>query len=225
MEATKTLTEQQIQNNKQRFINLVKSITREGINMDRLLAQLEGSDFFEAPASAIYHNAFRGGLCEHSLNVYDTLVDICEAIYPAECDDMGNIVARGCPYSEDSLKIVALFHDFDKMNKYERTVQNKKIYSETGSKYDEMGKYDWVSVPGYKRKDAKDTFVLGTHGENSVYMTETFIPLSAEEHAAILAHHSVYDNNKLDTTTIYSRYHLACLLHVADLTSTMVLES
>ena len=225
MEVTKTLTEQQIQNNKQRFINLVKSITREGINMDRLLAQLEGSDFFEAPASAIYHNAFRGGLCEHCLNVYDTLVDICEAIYPAECDDMGNVVARGCPYSEDSLKIVALFHDFDKMNKYERTVQNKKIYSEQGSKYDEMGKYDWVSVPGYKRKDAKDTFVLGTHGENSVYMTETFIPLSAEEHAAILNHHSKYDNWQLDTTGIYSRYHLACLLHVADLTSTMVLES
>ena len=56
-------------------------------------------------------------------------------------------------------------------------------------------------------------------------MTETFIPLSAEEHAAILSHGSVYENPKLDTTTIYSRYHLACLLHVADLTSTMVLES
>ena len=88
-----------------------------------------------------------------------------------------------------------------------------------------MGKYDWVSVPGYKRRDAKDTFFIGTHGENSAYMTETFIPLSAEEHAAITNHSSVYDNPKLDTTAIYSRYHLACLLHVADLTSTMVLES
>ena len=219
------ITEERITNNKERFLSLVKSITREGVNMERLVAQLEGSDFFDAPASAIYHNAFRGGLCDHSLNVYDTLVDFCSALYPDEYDELGNFVKRTCPYSEDTLKIVALFHDFDKMNKYERTVQNKKIYSETGSKYDEMGKYDWVSVPGYKRKDVKDTFVLGTHGENSVYMTETFIPLSTEEHAAILAHHACYDNPKLDTTSIYSRYHLACLLHVADLTSTMVLES
>ena len=219
------LTEERIIENKHRFLNLVKSITREGVNMDRLIAQLEGSDFFEAPASAIYHNAFRGGLCDHCLNVYDTLVSICEAIYPDTCDEMGNVISKNIPYSEDTLKIVALFHDFDKMNKYERTVQNKKVYSESGTKYDEMGKYDWVSVPGYKRKDVKDTFVLGTHGENSVYMTETFIPLSAEEHSAIINHHSVYDNNKLDTTAIYSRYHLACLLHVADLTSTMVLES
>lgn len=219
------LTEEQIELNKNRFLSLVKSITREGVNMERLIAQLEGSDFFEAPASAIYHNAFRGGLCAHCLNVYDTLVDFCEALYHDVYDKNEQFVSKSCPYSEDTIKIVALFHDFDKMNKYERTVQNKKIYSETGTKYDEMGKYDWVSVPGYKRKDAKDTFVLGTHGENSVFMTETFIPLSTEEHAAILAHHACYDNPKLDTTTIYSRYHLACLLHVADLTSTMVLES
>ena len=219
------LTDEQIEYNKNRFISLVNSIKRSGIDKDRLIKQLNNSDFFSAPASAIYHNAFSGGLCDHCLNVYDTLVNICEGIYPDSYDDMGNVVAKNCPYSEDSLKIVALFHDFDKMNKYERTVQNKKVYSETGSKYDEMGKYDWVSVPGYKRKDSKDTFVLGTHGENSVYMTETFIPLSAEEHSAILNHHACYDNPKLDTTAIYSRYHLACLLHVADLTSTMVLES
>lgn len=219
------LTDEKIIENKERFLNLVKSISREGVNMERLIAQLEGSDFFEAPASAIYHNAFRGGLCAHCLNVYDTLVSMCEAIYPNTCDDMGNVIAKNIPYSEDTLKIVALFHDFDKMNKYERTVQNKKIYSETGSKYDEMGKYDWVSVPGYKRKDAKDTFFIGSHGENSVYMTETFIPLSAEEHAAILSHDGIFGNPKLDVTSVYSRYHLACLLHLSDMASTYVLES
>ena len=218
------LTEELIMQNKDRFLTLVTSIAREGVNMERLVAQLEGSDFFYAPASAIYHNAFEGGLCDHCLKVYDTLVSFCESLWPTKTDENGNTL-RTCPFSEDTLKIVALFHDFDKMNKYERTVQNKKIYSETGTKYDEMGKYDWVSVPGYKRKDNKDVFFIGTHGENSVYMTETFIPLSSEEHCAIISHSAVYDNPKLDTTAIYSRYHLACLLHVADLTSTMVLES
>ena len=218
------LTDEMIYKNKERFLNLVRSITREGINMERLIAQLEGSDFFEAPASAIYHNAFRGGLCAHCLNVYDTLVRLCHAMYD-KYDDNSEYCGYECPYSEDTLKIVALFHDFDKMNKYERTVQNKKVYSETGTKYDEMGKYDWVSVPGYKRKDDKDVFTIGTHGENSVYMTETFIPLSTEEHCAIVCHHSKYDNPNLNTTGIYSKYHLACLLHLADMASTYVVES
>ena len=219
------LTEEKILENKNRFLNIVRSITREGVNMERLIAQLEGSDFFEAPASAIYHNAFRGGLCEHCLNVYDTLVTFCEGMYPDQYDELGNFVSQTCPYSEDTLKIVALFHDFDKMNKYERTVQNKKIYSETGSKYDEMGKFDWQSVPSYKRKEDKDVFTIGTHGENSVYMTETFIPLSTEEHCAIINHHSKYDNPNLNTTGIYNKYHLACLLHLADLSATYILES
>ncbi len=209
------LTEHQIQTNKNDFLFLIRSITRENTDIEGLVNKLVSSDFFEAPASAIYHNCFRGGLCAHSLNVYYTLVKLCNAIF-----EPGT-----CPYSDDSLKIVALLHDFDKMNKYERYSRNQKVYSENGLKYDEMGKFDWVAVPGYKRKEDKDIFILGTHGENSVYMTETFIPLSVEEHSAILNHHSVYDNPKLDTTGIYSRYHLACLLHLADMASTYVIES
>ena len=208
------ITEETIQNNKEYFLDLVYSIEREGMNTERLIAQLEGSDFFIAPASAIYHNAFKGGLCAHSLNVYKTLVDMCDAIYPDNT----------CPYDANMLKIVALFHDFDKMNKYECTVMNKKVYSEAGTKYDQMGKYDWVSVAGFKRKDAADCFVFGTHGENSAYMTETFIPLTTEEHVAILHHSGPYDNRDLNLTPIFARYNLACLLHTADLISTYVLE-
>ena len=55
---------------KEEFIDIFKSaITREGA--DKLLDFLENkSDFFTAPASARYHGAYEGGLCEHSLNVY-----------------------------------------------------------------------------------------------------------------------------------------------------------
>ena len=209
------LTEEKIQENKEKFLELVDSITREGVQKDRLRAQLLGSDFFTAPASAMYHNAFKGGLCQHSLNVYKMLYEMTAMIWPNGSD---------CPYDEDCLKIVALFHDFDKMNKYEATVMNKKVYSESGTKYDQMGKYDWVSVPGYKRKEDKDVFLLGTHGENSVYMTETFIPLSTEEHVAILNHHSSYDNPNLKITPIFNKYSLACLLHLADMAATYITE-
>ena len=219
------LTDQQIMDNKNRFLELVRGIQREGVDMERLIAQLEGSDFFDAPASAIYHNAFKGGLCAHSLNVYDSLKKLCRSFYTPEDPATGEQGEMECPYSEDSIRIVSLFHDFDKMNKYELYFMNKKIYSETGSKYDEMGKFDWKSVPGYKRKEDKDVFTIGTHGENSVYMTETFIPLSTEEHCAIINHHSKYDNPNLNTTGIYNKYHLACLLHLADMSATYILES
>ena len=208
------ITEEVIKNNKDYFLDLVRSIEREGMNTDRLIAQLEGSDFFVAPASAIYHNGFKGGLCAHSLNVYKTLVEMCNAMYPDNT----------CPYDANTLKIVALFHDFDKMNKYECTVMNKKVYSEAGTKYDQMGKYDWVSVAGYKRKDAAECFVFGTHGENSAYMTETFIPLTTEEHCAIMNHHGIYDNKELNITPIFNRYSLACLLHLADMAATFIKE-
>ena len=219
------LTEQQIQDNRNRFLELVNGIERDGVDKERLIAQLNGSDFFEAPASAIYHNAFKGGLCAHSLNVYDCLKKLCAAFYTLTDPATGEQGAVECPYSEDSIRIVSLFHDFDKMNKYELYFMNKKIYSETGSKFDEMGKFDWKSVPGYKRKEDKDVFTIGTHGENSVYMTETFIPLSTEEHCAIINHHSKYDNPNLNTTGIYNKYHLACLLHLADMSATYILES
>lgn len=220
------LTEEQIIYNKNRFIALVSDIQREGVDKERLLRQLENSDFFEAPASAIYHNCFRGGLCAHCLNVYDTMIKMCQAMYTNQVTKEDGEVETvfDCPYTEESIRIIALFHDFDKMNKYEKTVMNKKVYSEVGSKHDEMGKFDWVSVPGYKRKEAKDIFMMGTHGENSAYMTETFIPLSTEEHSAILCHHSKYDNPSLDTTGIYNRFNLACLLHLADMASTYILE-
>ena len=60
---------------KEEFIEIFREkITRPGA--DALLDYLENkSDFFTAPASARYHGAYAGGLCDHSLNVYHCLVD------------------------------------------------------------------------------------------------------------------------------------------------------
>ena len=61
---------------KERFYSIyTEKITREGA--DRLLDYLAspGCDFFTAPASTRFHGAYEGGLCEHSLNVYDCLCD------------------------------------------------------------------------------------------------------------------------------------------------------
>ena len=75
---------------KERFIDIYKRcIKREGA--EELLEYLTGpqSDFFTAPASTRYHNSCRGGLVNHSLNVYDCLCDIHKVkIYSDEFFDI-----------------------------------------------------------------------------------------------------------------------------------------
>lgn len=61
--------------NLERFKDIYKThIKREGA--DRFYDYLMStSDFATAPASTRFHGAYEGGLLEHSLNVYDCLVD------------------------------------------------------------------------------------------------------------------------------------------------------
>ena len=89
---------------KEEFINLLKSINREG--MDKLIEFLEGTDFFDAPASTRYHGAWKGGLLEHSMKVYEILKTKTE--------------------DSDTVKIVALLHDVCKTNFYKTDYRNVK---------------------------------------------------------------------------------------------------
>lgn len=89
---------------KKEFINLLKSINREG--MDKLIEFLEGTDFFDAPASTRYHGAWKGGLLAHSMKVYEILKTKTE--------------------DSDSVKIVALLHDICKTNFYKTDYRNVK---------------------------------------------------------------------------------------------------
>lgn len=68
------LTDLDIKNLKDRFIELLKSTKREGI--EDLIRFLEKSDFFTAPSSTRFHGAFKGGLLLHSLNVYENFIKL-----------------------------------------------------------------------------------------------------------------------------------------------------
>ena len=116
--------------------------------------------------------------------------------------------------------ICALLHDFSKMNLYEVTNFNKKVYSENGSKSDNGGRFDWVTEQGYKTVDLADRFVYGNHEETSEYMIRQFIPLKTEESVAILHHHGGmgWDSSQTNISDIYQRYPLALMLHLADMT-------
>lgn len=201
------------ENAKQTFIDLVNSIQREGFYKEKLLYKLENSDFYTAPASTVFHNSFEGGLLDHTLNVYYQLVNLVQS----------NHITT---YSDDTLKIVALFHDISKMNFYEVYVRNVKKYSDKGRNSDAMGKFDWSAEKGYKVKEATDRYLFGTHGQNSERILSYFMPLSEEESAAIIWHHAGMDNGLADKdlTPILNRYPLVVLLHMADMLATYITE-
>lgn len=208
------MTKEQLDKNKETFIELVKSIQREGFDKEKLLYKLEHSDFYTAPASTIYHNSFEGGLVKHSLNVY---YELCNLVKMLGFNDI----------SEDTIKIVALFHDLSKMNFYEDYVRNVKKYSEHGTKSDEMGRFDWQAEKGFKVREASNRYLFSTHGQNSERMLSYFTPLYEHESAAIIWHHAGMDNDSknIDLSAILNRYPLATLLHIADLIATYIDEN
>ena len=128
---------------KTEFIDLYKTyIKRDGA--DKLLDYLTNNGFFSAPASAKYHLAVEGGLCEHSLNVYKRLVAVVK-------QDYGEDYAKY--FSDETLAICGLLHDVCKVNYYGVEYRNTK---EDGV---------WVQKPYYK---VEEKFPYG-HGEKSVF--------------------------------------------------------
>lgn len=195
-----------IESNKAEFINLFKSnVSREGVT--EFLDYLEReTDFYTAPASTVYHSDFEGGLCEHTLNVYKNVIKLAELFCPNK-------------YSLETLTLVSLLHDLSKVNFYEKSIVNKKVYSPNGSKYDDLGRFDWKSFYTYKIKEKEFKYVAGTHGFNSYFMAKKFFNLNDEEALAIVHHHAGMDEQSplRDLDEILHRNQLIMLLHLADM--------
>lgn len=202
----------QMYENFNRYIEILSSVERDGI--EDLCTYIKGTDFPTAPASTIYHMAEPGGLCKHSLNVYDNMVKLRDIYFP----DM----------PDDTIKVAALCHDLAKIDFYKTEVRNKKVYSKDGSKSDELGNFDWVSVPGYRVKDASERdLICGEHGVNSYIITSRFIKLSEGEACAIINHHAGKDNGYAlkDLNEAFNRFPTLTLLHLSDMLSTYCLEN
>lgn len=120
---------------------------------DRLLEWIEQSDFFESPASTMYHLSCKYGLLKHSLNVYRRLVKLVN-------DEYGKDFEKHLGVNNAELAIIALLHDLCKANTY--TVEMRNVKDETGT---------WVREPYFKYNAA---FEYG-HGEKSVFIIQNFI--------------------------------------------------
>lgn len=181
---------------KEKFIELLKSTKREGI--DDLLNWLENeTDFFNAPASTKYHLSKEEGLLEHSLNVFN---ELAKEMSSTEFIDIFN-----------SIIIVSLLHDVCKANYY--TTNYRNVKTKNG---------EWVQVPYYS---IDDLLPLG-HGEKSVILVQKYIDLTDEEVAAIRWHMGAYEPKENYSTlgNAFNKYPLALYLHIADLKATYIAE-
>lgn len=191
-----------VQEMKDRFLDICKStIKREGI--EDLLNWLEQSDFFVAPASSKYHGAYAGGLAEHSINVYECLKQLADR-YPEL-----NI-------ADETIAIVALFHDLCKANFYKVGTRNVK---------------DEESGQWYKKEvyEIDERFPIG-HGEKSCIIIQWFLKkLTTEELLAIRYHMGGFDvsvkGGDFSMSKAYEMTPLAPMLHLADMEATYLIES
>lgn len=192
-----------IQEKKEEFLKIARdNIKRDGIN--ELLDYLVKTDFFDAPASTKFHSNFAGGLCSHSINVYNRFVRNLEKEYGSEWQKY---------ISLESATIIALFHDICKTNVYKIDYRNVK---EDGV---------WVQKPYYTYND---TMPYG-HGEKSVYIINGFLRLTREEAMAINWHMGGFDSRVkggfYGLETVFYTYPTALLFHISDVEATYLDES
>ena len=184
--------------NKELFLSTFrKNVQRPGA--EKLLAWMETTDFFTAPASTRFHAAYEGGLLDHSMNVYNVLIS--KHFDPAS-DDI------------ESFTIVSLLHDLCKAGFYKTELRNRK---------NDRG--EWEKVPVYT---VDDQFPYG-HGEKSVYVVNGFVRLTREEAMAIRWHMGGFDESvkggSFALAHAFEKYSLAVKLHLSDLEATYLHEN
>lgn len=190
---------------KDRFISIYEqNIEREGAA--ELLSYLRKSDFFVAPASTKFHLAKAGGLCEHSIHVYERLLALCEGEAAKNPDFK-------MP-SRETVSIVGLLHDLCKVDFYK--LGEKNVKNEFGV---------WEKQPFYTIDEA----LPYGHGEKSVYIVSGFMRLTREEALAI-RYHMGFSSNEFrggdqSVGKAFEMYPLAVLTHVADLEATYLDEA
>lgn len=192
-----------IEEAQEKFVEIFNThISREG--SENLLDWLITTDFFTAPASTRFHSAYEGGLCQHSINVYERYVKILKNEYG---EDFTKKI------SMESVAIIALLHDVCKVNFYKTEYRNVKVDG------------NWTQQPYYT---IEDSLPYG-HGEKSVYIISGFMRLTREEAMAINWHSGGFDDRvragSYGMAEAFYKFPNAMLFHTADMMATYLDET
>ena len=194
---------------KEHFVEILSATGRKG--MDHALARLEELGFFEAPASTKFHLSCKGGLLEHSMNVYKAAVMLREQVVKARPE-----LEEQLPM--DSVAICALLHDVCKSGIYKEGILSRK----NADGY-------WEKYQGFQ-VDYNTGLPLG-HGEKSVILLLSWgLELKPEEMMAIRWHMSAWDlptqspEHKESLNAAKAKTPLVSLVQLADGLASGILE-
>ena len=194
---------------REQFKAILTSTGRKGV--EQVIAKLNELGFFEAPASTRFHLSCKGGLLEHSMNVYQAAVMLREQAIKArpELDEQLPI---------DSVAICTLLHDVCKTDIYKEGILSRK----NSDGY-------WEKYLGYQ-VDYNAGLPLG-HGEKSVIMLLSWgLELRPEEMMAIRWHMTAWDlpmqspEHKESLNAAKAKTPLVSLVQLADGFSTGLME-
>ena len=178
---------------------------REGKEALREWLLSDGCDFFTAPASTKYHGNYTGGLCEHSLDVYDMAVGL-EGLYRENIRKQYLVLNR--PYDRDqfmeSMAIAALFHDLCKANFYKAKVNGRNM-----------------------NYTVDEQLPFGGHGSKSIYMLSKYLKDIRDDEAIAINCHMGFSRSEDKTISIGESFRfspLAWIIHVADEAATFMLD-
>lgn len=191
---------------------IIDTLSRTGRNgIDAVLVKLDEMGFFEAPASTRFHLSCKGGLAEHSRNVYEAAVLLREQIITRKPEMETEL-------PPESVAICALLHDVCKTDIYKEGILSRK--NEDGF---------WEKYVGYS-VDYNNALPLG-HGEKSVIMLLSWgLELTSEEMLAIRWHMGPWDlamqsaEQKESLNAAKAKSPLVSLIQLADGIATGLLE-
>ena len=194
---------------KEIFIEILSGTGRPGI--DSVLNKLDETGFFDAPASSKFHLSCKGGLLEHSVNVYNAALMVREQIIKVRPE-----LEEQLPL--DSIAICALLHDTCKCDIYKEGILSRK----NADGY-------WEKYVGYQ-VDYNAGLPIG-HGEKSVILLLSWgLELKPEEMLAIRWHMSAWDmpmqspEHKESFNAAKAKSPLVSLIQTADGIATGLLE-
>lgn len=183
------LTEEQILDNKSKFIELLTNLNIDLTALTKYLIS-ERVDYFNKPYNNYQSYAYKGSLCEHSLALYYELKKICDLYCPDR-------------YSTQELLKVALFKDMYRAELYEQYFKNVKN-EVTGQ---------WETILSYRTKEIRPIF--GDINFSSYMIAKKFINLDNDEVVEAI----MFSNNtsNIENFNIRKTYKLVTLVNIAEL--------
>ena len=169
-----------------------------------LLAWLDTTDYWSAPASTRFHSSFEGGLAYHSLKMAKILQKLTDL----------HQISWKCHFSP---LLVSMLHDLCKVGCYKKELKSRKVLNADGCPiHDPFGKPVWENYIGYTFDNSD--FPMG-HGAKSVILASRHVELTPQEEMCIFWHMGVETDSKFEPsefTNAITKDVAVLWTHVAD---------